>query len=116
MGKANDLTEAERCIIVKEMAKGIPPKVIATSIGRHVDTMKRYLSNPSARKTRADAGVLKRGTDYNGRNIKRQLFINPGSTSKKKWNKEICTEFRNKRDASYSEVWQGSLRLKNYLP
>ena len=51
-GKAKDLTEAEKCIIVKEMAKGTPPKVIATFIGRHVDTAKRYLSNPSPRKTR----------------------------------------------------------------
>ena len=67
MGKAKDLTESEKCIIVKDMAKGVPPKVIATFIGRHVDTVKRYLSNPSPRKTRADAGILKRVTDRDRR-------------------------------------------------
>ena len=79
MGKAKDLIEAEKCIIVKELAKGTPPKVIAISIGRHVDTVKRYLSNPSPRKTRQMiASVLKKVTDCDRRNIKRQLFKNPG--------------------------------------
>ena len=54
---------------------------MATSIGRDVDTMKRYLSNMPP-KTRADAGVLKRVTDRDRRNIKRQLFKNPERTSK----------------------------------
>ena len=81
MGKAKDLTEAEKCIIVKEMAKGTPPEVIATSIGRHVDTVKRYLSNQSPRKTPADASVLKRVTDCDRRTIMRQMFKNPGRTS-----------------------------------
>ena len=81
--KANDLTEAEKCIIAKEMAKGTPPpKVIAPSVGRHVDTGKRYLSNPTPKRSRADAGVLKRVTDRDCRNIKRQLFKNSGRTSK----------------------------------
>ena len=44
MGKANDITEAEKCIIVKRMAKGTPPNVIATSIGRHVNTVKRPIN------------------------------------------------------------------------
>ena len=39
MRKAEDLTEAEKCIIAKEIGKGTPPKVMATSIGRHVDTI-----------------------------------------------------------------------------
>ena len=82
MGKVKDLTETTKCIIVKVMAKGTPPQVIATSIGRHPGTVKLYLSNPSQRKTRADAGVLKRVTDRNRRNIKRLLFKNPGKTSK----------------------------------
>ena len=82
MGKAKDLTEAEKCIIVKEMAKGTQPKVIATSIGLHVDTVKRYLSNPSPRKTLADAGVPKSVTDRVHRNIKWHLFKNPGRKSK----------------------------------
>ena len=60
MGKAIDLTEAEKCIIVKEIAKGTPPKLIATFIVSYVETVKRYLSNPTQRKTRSDAGVLKR--------------------------------------------------------
>ena len=75
MGKVKDITEAEKYIIVKEMSKGTPPKVIATSIVRHVDTVKRYLSNPSPRKTRADAGVLERVTDHDRRNIKMRLLL-----------------------------------------
>ena len=66
-GKTEDLTEAEKCNIVKEITKGISPKVVATSIGRHVDTGKRYLVNPSPRMTQSDAGV----TDRELRNVKR---------------------------------------------
>ena len=97
MLKAKDLTQAEKCIIVKEMAKGTIPKVITTSIGRHVDTAKRYLSNPSLKKTRTDAGVLKRVTDRNRRNIyKRQLFKSSGRTSK--------TIFRTSKSARNFEI------------
>ena len=64
------------------MAKGTSPEVMAFYIGRHVDTVKRYLSNLSPRKTRADAGVLKGVTDRDRRNIKRQLFKNPERTYK----------------------------------
>ena len=38
MGKAEDLTGAEKCNIVKEIAKGISPKVIVASVGRHVSS------------------------------------------------------------------------------
>ena len=60
------------------MAKGTPPKVIATFIGLHVDAVKRYLLNPSPRMTRADAGVQKMVADRDRRNINK----NPGRTSK----------------------------------
>ena len=43
MESAKDLTEAEECVIVNAMAKGTLPNVIATSIGRHVDTVKRRI-------------------------------------------------------------------------
>ena len=67
------------------MAKGTPLKVIATSIGRHVDTVKRYLSNPSPRKTRADVGILKRVTDRDRHNTKMQLFKNQGGEHTKQF-------------------------------
>ena len=35
--------------------------------------LSNYLSNPSQRKTQADAGILKMVTDRDRRNIKRQL-------------------------------------------
>ena len=82
MGKGKDLTGAEKHIIMKEIAKGTPPKVIATSICRHVDTVKGYLANPSPRKTRTDAGVLKTVTNRDRRDIKRKLLKMPGRTSK----------------------------------
>ena len=39
MEKVRDITVAEKYNIVKEIAKLISPKVIATSIGHHVDTV-----------------------------------------------------------------------------
>ena len=65
---------------MNEMTKGTHSKVIETSIGHHVDTVKRYLSNLSPRKTRANAGVLKKVTDRDRYNIKRQLFKTPERT------------------------------------
>jgi len=82
MGRAKGLTEAEKETIVKGIAKGTSPKVIAHSIGRHVDTVKRFLADPSQRKKRSDSGVLKAVTTRELRIVKRQLFKKPGRTSK----------------------------------
>ena len=72
IGRDKDLTEAEKQDIIKEISRGTPSEAMI-SIGRNVDTVKRYLANLSSRKTQVDAGVLKTVTDRDFRNIKIQL-------------------------------------------
>ena len=40
MGRRKDLTENEKSIITKEIAKGKTPKAIAEKIGRHVNHLR----------------------------------------------------------------------------
>ena len=74
--------------------------------------MKRYLSNPSPRITRADAGILKMVTETSVVILRGSYSKTLGEHAKNVSNKQICPKFRNQRDAGYSEVWQ----LKNLTP
>ena len=82
MGLGKALTDKEKEVIIKESAKGTSFDVIAEITGRHVDTVKRFLKDPSPRKKRSDAGCSKTVTDRDMRKIVRQLRRNPGQTSK----------------------------------
>ena len=42
MGRGKGLSEEERNIIIKEIAKGKPQSEVAAQIGRHVKTIKRF--------------------------------------------------------------------------
>ena len=44
MGRAKGLTSDEKATIIREFAKGTNAKDIAHSLGRHVDTVKRFFS------------------------------------------------------------------------
>jgi len=92
MGRARGLTDAEKAKIVKDMAKGTPIKDIAASVGRHVDTVKRYLADPSPRKKRKDSGVLKIASTRDLRNVKRIISKKPGLTSKEIFNQANLPE------------------------
>lgn len=92
MGRARGLTDAEKAKIVKYMAKRTPIKDIAASIGRHVDTVKRYLADPSPRKKRSDSGVLKTASTRDLRNVKRLMSKTPGLTSKEIFNQANLPE------------------------
>lgn len=82
MGRGKALNDDEKAVIIKESAKGTSPNDIATKIGRHVDTVKRFQKNPAPRKKRSDAGTSKTVTDRDLRNIGRQVRRKPGMTSK----------------------------------
>lgn len=82
MGRARGLSDAEKATIVKETGKGSSPRGIATKLGRHIDTIRRYLKNPSPRKQRSDSGVLKSVTARDLRKIRKIVRIKPGQTSK----------------------------------
>ena len=79
------------------MTKGTPFKVIVTSIGGCWRPENGYLH--------ATVVILR------GNRSK-----TPGEHLLQFSNKKICPKFRNHRDTGYSEVWQGTLLLKNYLP
>jgi transposase len=83
MGRSKDLTEGEKSIVIKEMAKGKTPKAIAEQINRHVVTVKIFLQNPSKRKSRKDRGVLKSVSKRDMNRLKRSVRKLPGSTSAK---------------------------------
>ena len=82
MGRAKGLTADEKATIIKEIAKGTNAKDIAHSLGRHVDTVKRFVADPSPRKKLSDSGILKAVTTRELRLVKRKLFKKPGQTSK----------------------------------
>ena len=82
MGRAKDLTDEEKQIIIKETAKKTSCASIAMILGRHVRTIQRFLKNPSTRKARSDKGELKVVNTRDIRKIKREVFKKPGSTSK----------------------------------
>ena len=82
MGRAKGLTDDEKATIVKKTAEGTDAKGIATSLGRHVDTVKSFLSDPSPRKKRSDSGTLKAVTTRELRLVKKTLVKKPGQSSK----------------------------------
>ena len=82
MGRAKGLTTDEKATIIKESGKGTDARAIAISLGRHVDTVKRFLADPSPRKKRSDSGVLKAVTTRELRLVKRKLLKKLGQTSK----------------------------------
>lgn len=82
MGRGKALTVNEKEVIIKESAKGTSLADIAQIIGRHIDTVKRFLKDPSPRKKRSDAGLSKTVNDRDMRRIGRQLRRKPGQTSK----------------------------------
>ncbi len=56
MGRGKNLTESEKALIIKEIAKDKTNKSID---GRIIVTVTRFLKNPSRRKPRSDRGDLK---------------------------------------------------------
>ena len=83
MGRAKDLKDEEKQIIIKETAKGTFCASVAGILDRHVMAVQRFLKYPSNRKHRSDKGKMKAVNGRDIRNIKRQVFKSPGSTSKK---------------------------------
>ena len=59
MRRSKDLTEDEKNIIIKEIAKGKTTRATAEKISSHFVTVKRFLQNLSKRISRSDRGVLK---------------------------------------------------------
>lgn len=82
MGRSKDLTDPEKEIIIKELAKSTTIADIAKRINRHVVTVKRFLTDPlRKRKTRADRGCMKSVSKRNLSCLKRNLRKLPGATS-----------------------------------
>ena len=88
--------------------KRITPKVIAISLGHHVDTLKRCLANTSLRKTWSDAVVMKSVTDRHLRNSMRELFKKPSLTSR--------TIFEQANLSEVSKSTRCRLLRKNIMP
>ena len=86
MGRAKVLTDVEKQIIIKETAKGTSTAVIARKLGRHIDTVRRFLKDPSPRKKRSDAGHSRTVSARDMRNVVHQLRQRPGQTSKSIFN------------------------------
>ncbi|CAB4004306.1 Hypothetical predicted protein [Paramuricea clavata] len=84
MGRGKDLTEGEKNIIIKEIAKGKTTKSIAESINHHVVTVKIFLQNPSEREPRSDRGVLKSVTKRDMDRLRRSIREISGETNARK--------------------------------
>ena len=98
MGRAKGITADEKATIIREFAKGTNAKDIAHSLGRHVDTVERFIANPTPRKKRSNSGGLKAKTTRELRLIKRKLHKKPGQTILQK---QIYQKFQNQQDFGY---------------
>ena len=80
MGRRKDLTDAEKGIIINEIANSKTPGAIANRINRHVVTVNKFsLNDPfKTRKIRADCGSRKSFSKRDLNSLKRKL---PGATS-----------------------------------
>ena len=84
MGRRKDLTDAEKVIIIKELANSTTPEVIANRINRHVVTVNKFLNDPfRKRKIRADYGTRKSVSKRDLNSLKRKLRKLPGASSAK---------------------------------
>ena len=84
MGRRKDLTDAEKVIIIKELANSTTPEVIANRINRHVVTVNKFLNDPfRKRKIRADYGSRKSVSMRDLNSLKRKLRKLPGASSAK---------------------------------
>ena len=82
MGRAKGLTANEKATKIEEINKGTNAWDITRSLGRYVDTVKRFVADLSPRKKRSDSGVLKAVTTWELQLVKRKLIKKPGKTSK----------------------------------
>lgn len=69
--------------ITKETAQGIFSPDVAQKLGRHADTVKRFLKDHSTRNSRSDRGVFKTVMRRDLRKINRQLSGKPRLRSKR---------------------------------
>ena len=84
MERRKDLTEAEKAINIKAIAKDKTTKSITERINRHVFTLTRFLQNPSKRKTRSEISVVKSVSKWDMNRLRRNLARNmPGATSER---------------------------------
>ena len=82
MGRRKDLTDAEKGIIIKELANSTAPEAIANRINRHVVTVNKFLNDPfRKRKIRADYGSRKSVSMRDLNSLKRKLRKLPGASS-----------------------------------
>lgn len=72
----------EKSVITKETAKGTLLYSIAEKLVRRLDTVRRFLGDPSSRKKRSNCGTSKSLTTTNLRNVSRLLCEKPGQISK----------------------------------
>ena len=94
MGRRNDLTEAEKATIIKEIAKGKTTKSIAERINRHVVTVTRFLQNPSKRKPRSDRGVRKSVSKRDMNRLKETYVKCQEQQVKKYLKKQVCQMYQ----------------------
>ena len=82
MGRGKNLTESEKALIIKEIAKDKTNKSIDERIIRHVVTVERFLKNPSRRKPRSDRRGFKISVKAIYESIeKKRMYRMPGATS-----------------------------------
>ncbi len=75
MGRVKNLTEGEKALVIKAVAKGQTNKSINERIIRHVVTATRFLKNPSRRAPRSDRGDLKSVSKRYMNQLKRSVCI-----------------------------------------
>ena len=90
MGPGKGLNDEEKREIIKELAKSTPLENIAKKINRHFVTVKRFVHDPTKRKTRSGRGILKSVTKRDLNNLKRNLRKVAISKSAKEFSRSLA--------------------------
>lgn len=83
MGKKKDLSQGEKAEIVQNLANGMKTIDIAKKIKRDHRTIKNFVNNSNAIRTRSDKGLRRKVTMRELRRIKKELIRHPCLSSKR---------------------------------
>ena len=117
MGRRKDLTDAEKGIIIKELANSTTPEVIANRINRHVVTVNKFLNDPlKKRKIRAHCGSRKSVSKRDLNSLKRKLRKLPGATTARMYKKAGVPDIaKTKRNRILAKMAETKCPKKNSL-
>lgn len=73
MGSGKGQNDKGKAVIIDKTAKGTSRDAIAKKLGRHFDTARRFLKDPSPRRQQSDCRTSETMTERDLRNIGRQF-------------------------------------------